>query len=78
MIDNQRGTWTAFAILAKFLVFLLKFWTLDIFMNFLDVLVKYLDIYAFLLGFSQEKDIAQIEAMPKINHFFTKSRSLMS
>ena len=47
-------------------------------MNFLDVLVKYLDIYAFLLGFSQEKDIAQIEAMPKINHFFTKSRSLMS
>ena len=57
MIDNQRGTWTAFAILAMFLVFLFKF--LDIFMNFLDVLVKYSDIYAFLLGFSQEKDIAQ-------------------
>ena len=58
--------------------FFVEILDLDIFLNFLDVLVKYLDIYAFLLGFSQEKDTAQIEAMPKINHFFTKSRSLMS
>ena len=72
MIDNKERALDSIRNSCDVSSFSLKF--LDILMNFLDVLVKFMDI---LLGFSWEKDIAQTEAMPNINHFCTKSRSLM-